>query len=171
MLYQDEPSNDDGFQRAYRQHIDAVYRVCYGFMKNKADAEDAAQETFLKLIQKNGSKSFDSISHERAWLIVVASNICKNNLKSWTHQKREDVENTDELPDPSERGSETNPVLEAVLDLPDKYKTVIYLYYYEEYSCSEIAAAIGKKESSVRSILRRGRNLLEKKLGGAADEK
>lgn len=170
MLRQDEP-NEDGFQRVYRQHIDAVYRVCYGFMKNNADAEDAAQETFLKLLQKSSSQSFESTSHERAWLIVTASNICKNHLKSWRRQKREDVENTDELPSTYEREDKANPVLEAVLELPDKYKTVIYLYYYEEYSCSDIAAALGKKESSVRSMLKRGRGLLEKKLGGEADEK
>lgn len=165
MLHQDESNND--FKEIYRQHIDAVYRVCYGFMKNSADAEDAAQETFLKLLQTGSDKCFESTSHERAWLIVTASNICKNNLKSWRKQKREDVENTDEMvPSYDKDKNEVNPVLEAVLSLPEKYKTVIYLYYYEEYSCSEISAAMGKKESTVRSILKRGRGLLEKKLKG-----
>jgi RNA polymerase sigma factor (sigma-70 family) len=170
MLLQDK-SDEEDFQRVYRQHIDAVYRVCYGFMKNNADAEDAAQETFFKLLQKGDTQNFENSSHERAWLIVTASNICKNNLKSWTKQKREEVENTDELPSTYEKEGETSPVLDAVLALPDKYKTAIYLYYYEEYSCREIAAAMGKKESSVRSLLKRGRGLLEKKLGGGADEK
>lgn len=170
MLLQDK-SDEEGFQRVYRQHIDAVYRVCYGFMKNNADAEDAAQETFFKLLQRGDTQGFENASHERAWLIVTASNICKNNLKNWTKQKREEIGNTDELPSTYEKEGETNPVLEAVLALPDKYKTAIYLYYYEEYSCREIASAMGKKESSVRSLLKRGRGLLEKKLGGGADEK
>ena len=170
MLHQDEPEKE-GFQRAYRQHIDAVYRVCYGFMKNNADAEDAVQETFLKYLRTEKCQSFESERHERAWLIVTASNICKNSLKSWTRQKREDVENTEELLPAHQDREEISPVLEAVLGLPDKYKTVIYLYYYEEYSCKEIAAAMEKKESSIRSLLKRGRALLEKKLGGEADEK
>ena len=170
-MLQIEKPQEEGFQRVYLQHIDAVYRVCYGFMKNNADAEDAAQETFLKLLQKGDKQTFESAEHERAWLIVTASNICKNNLKIWTRQKREEVENTDEIPDSCKEDKEISAVLEAVLDLPDKYKTAIYLYYYEEYSCSDIASALGKKESTVRSLLKRGRALLEKKLGGEADEK
>ncbi len=170
MLLQGK-SDEEDFQRVYEQHIDAVYRVCYGFMKNSADAEDAAQETFFRLLQKGESQSFENASHERAWLIVTASNICKNALKSWTKQKREEVNNTDELPSTYEKEDKINPVLEAVLALPDKYKTAIYLYYYEEYSCREIASAMGKKESSVRSLLKRGRGILEKKLGGGVDEK
>ncbi|MGN0631338.1 MAG: RNA polymerase sigma factor [Ruminococcus sp.] len=168
MLHRDEPQND-GFQRVYRQHADAVYRVCYGFMKNSADAEDAVQEAFLKFLRTE--QRFESENHERAWLIVTASNICKNSLKSWTRQKREDVENTEDLLPAHCDREEVSPVLEAVLDLPEKYKTVIYLYYYEEYSCREIASVMGKKESSIRSLLKRGRAFLEKKLGGDTDEK
>lgn len=161
---------DDDIQRVYRQHVDAVYRVCYGFMKNNADAEDAVQETFLKLLQSGDKQDFENEQHERAWLIVTASNICKNNLKSWTRQKRKEVEDMGELPETAEDSRRTNPVLEAVLGLPEKYKAVIYFYYYEEYSTAEIAKALGKKESTVRSLLRRGRAVLEKKLGGEADD-
>ncbi len=169
MLQRGTP-DDNGFQRVYQQHVDAVYRVCYGFMKNNADAEDAVQETFLKLLQCGDKQTFENESHERAWLIVTASNICKNNLKSWTRQKRKEVENTDELGMSEDGRSETNPVLDAVMGLPDKYKTVIYLYYYEEYSTAEIASALSKKESTVRSLLKRGRAILERELGGEADE-
>ncbi len=169
MLHNGAPI-ENGFQRVYQQHVDAVYRVCYGFMKNYADAEDAVQETFLKLLQCGDSQVFESKSHERAWLIVTASNICKNHLKSWTWQKRKEVEDADELGASEDHKGESSPVLEAVLGLPDKYKTVIYLYYYEEYSTAEIAKALSKKESTVRSLLKRGRAILEKKLGGEADD-
>ncbi len=155
------------FQRVYEQHVDAVYRICYSFMKNKADAEDAVQETFLKLLQNK--QTFENDAHERAWLIVTASNICKNHLRSWTRQKREELETFEEIPDKVRNESE-NPVLEAVLKLPDKYKTVIYLFYFEEYSCGDIAAALDKKESTIRSLLKRGRAILQKALGGEADE-
>lgn len=168
MLHK-ETLEESGFQRVYRQHVDAVYRVCFGFMKNNADAEDAVQETFLKFLQCEKNQSFENASHERAWLIVTASNICKNILRSWTRQKRKEMESFEELPDNS--GVPRNDrVLEAVLNLPDKYKTAIYLFYYEEYSCSDIAAALEKKESTVRSILKRGRAILQKTLGGEADE-
>ncbi len=168
-MLQHEMPEEAGFQRVYQQHVDAVYRVCFGFMKNNADAEDAVQETFLKLLQCEKNQSFENASHERAWLIVTASNICKNHLRSWTRQKRKEMENFDELPDHS--SVKEDRVLEAVLQLPDKYKTVIYLFYYEEYSCSDIAAALDKKESTVRSLLKRGRTILQKTLGGEADEK
>ncbi|MBQ8514514.1 MAG: RNA polymerase sigma factor [Ruminococcus sp.] len=168
-MLQSESPEESGFQRVYRQHVDAVYRVCFGFMKNNADAEDAVQETFLKLLQRGEDQAFESTAHERAWLIVTASNICKNHLRSWTRQKRKEMESMDELPDRSGDGGE-NRVLEAVLQLPDKYKTAIYLFYYEEYSCSDIAAALKKKESTVRSLLKRGRAILQKALGGEADE-
>lgn len=168
MLHLGSP-DEDGFQRIYRQHADAVYRVCYGFMKNNADAEDAVQDTFLKYLQCAEDQSFENDSHERAWLIVTASNICKNMLKSWTRQKRKEMESFEEIPDSiSEEGG--GRVLEAVLALPEKYKTAIYMFYYEEYSCSDIAAALGKKESTIRSLLKRGRAILEKELGGEADE-
>ncbi len=166
-----EESAEADIQRVYRQHVDAVYRVCFGFLKNNADAEDAVQETFLKLLQCGGEQVFENENHERAWLVVTASNICKNSLKSWTRQKRKEMEDTDELPGQYSEGEERNPVLDAVLALPEKYKAVIYLYYYEEYSTAEIAAATNKKESTVRSLLKRGRAILERKLGGEADEK
>ncbi|MBQ8687530.1 MAG: RNA polymerase sigma factor [Ruminococcus sp.] len=169
MLHKGTAEESD-FQRVYRQHVDAVYRVCFGFMKNNADAEDAVQETFLKLLQCSAEQSFESASHERAWLIVTASNICKNHLRSWTRQKRKEMESFEELPDSSSAEQGNQHVLEAVLKLPDKYKTVIYLFYYEEYSCSDIAAALGKKETTIRSHLKRGRAILERTLGGEADE-
>lgn len=161
---------ESGFQRVYLQHVDAVYRVCFSFMKNRADAEDAVQETFLKLLQCGEEQTFESTSHERAWLIVTASNLCKNHLRSWTRRQRQEVESMDDLPDAATENPEENRILDAVLRLPDKYKVAIYMYYYESYSCREIAAALGKKESTVRSLLRRGRTILQKTLGGEADE-
>ena len=65
----------------YNRHVDAVYRLCYSYMKNAADAEDMVQETFLRLIRSG--KSFENDRHERAWLIVTASNLCKDQLKHW----------------------------------------------------------------------------------------
>ena len=69
------------FLEVYSRQADTVYRVCYSFMRNKADTEDLVQETFLKLLSTG--KTFENERHERAWLIVTASNLCKDSLKKW----------------------------------------------------------------------------------------
>ncbi len=146
----------------YHRHVDTVYRVCFMFMKNRAEAEDAVQTTFINLM--NSNVSFKDEAHEKAWLIVTASNICKNNLKHWFRSKRSDYD--DYLNHLRHIDSYDFEVLEEVLSLPTKYKTVIYLYYYEGYSSVEISRTLGVKESTIRSWLYRGRKLLKKSLGG-----
>ena len=75
--------------RIYERHVDSVYRLCFSFMKNSADAEDMVQETFLRLL--SSGKSFESEEHEKAWLIVTASNLCKDTLKKWW-RKNENID-------------------------------------------------------------------------------
>ena len=69
------------FLEIYHRQVDSVYRVCYSFMKNPTDAEDITQETFLKLLSKE--ITFENERHEKAWLIVTASNLCKDALRKW----------------------------------------------------------------------------------------
>lgn len=149
----------DHLTELYHRHVQTVYRVCFMFMKNRYDAEDALQETFIKLLGMN--KTFESTEHEKAWLIRTSSNVCKNMLKAKS-RKHTSLEEAEETPAPEEERDET---LEKVLALPDKYKTAIYLFYYEGYSCAEIAKIIHKTESTVRSHLHRGRTLLRETLG------
>ncbi len=146
----------------YNRHVDTVYRVCFMFMKNKQEAEDAVQTTFLKLI--NSNIAFKDEAHEKAWLIVTASNVCKNNLKHWFRSKRSNYE--EHIKAFKHMDTYEFEILEEVLSLPTKYKTVIYLYYYEGYSSVEISRTLGVKESTIRSWLYRGRKLLKKSLGG-----
>ncbi len=145
----------------YNRHVDTVYRVCYSFMKNRTEAEDMVQETFLKLLTH--PMEFESQRHERAWLIVTASNVCKDALRKWwRHPGR-----LTEL-DGAEGMTVTmeNPVAEAILALPENAKTVVYLYYYEGYSTGEIAKHLRCPEATIRSRLARARKQLEKLLGG-----
>lgn len=168
MLYKNT-NKEEALEELYNQHIDSVYRVCFSYLKNKADTEDAVQDTFLRAIQH--IDEFTSQSHARAWLIVTSSNICKNILKSWIRKQRSELndwEEIDIIEHPSSK--EESQVLSVLLNLPDKYKTPLYLFYYEEYSCQEIAQAMQKKESTVRSLLRRGRLIMKKRLGGDFDE-
>lgn len=149
----------------YNRHVDTVYRVCYSFMKNKPETEDMVQETFLKLIS-NG-KHFENERHEKAWLIVTASNLCKDSLKKWWRRN----ESIDENPALTEKCvNDHNEVLEAILALPKEYKTVVYMYYYEGFSGKEIASAMGCTQQTVRTRLSRARKMLKLMLGGDSDE-
>ena len=161
------PQNEAAFAQFYARHVDTVYRVCYIRMKNQMDAEDLTQETFLRAM--NQPQLWQEEQHARAWLIVTASNLCKNALHHWSRTKRDEVENWEEALGTSnapDSQNEDSAVLSAVMNLPDQYKTVVYLFYYEGYSGAEIAGMLGKKETTVRSLLHRGRKLLSKSLGG-----
>ena len=144
----------------YLRHVDTVYRVCYSFMGNAADSEDATQSTFVKLMKAR--PTFTNEEHEKAWLIRVASNHCKDVLKS-SVRKGVSLESVAE-PAADERGPDL--ALDAVLALDSKYKDVVYLHYYEGYSAADIARMLGKPSSTVRTYLREARAILRKALGG-----
>ncbi len=151
---------DKEIAEIYSRHVKTIYRVCFAYMKNSADTEDIVQETFVRMIKSGGI--FQSEEHEKAWLIRTAANLCKDNLRHWwrRREKLEDYENM--------QGADHYPAdetLEAVMDLPDKYKTVVYLYYYEGYSSVEISRILSKPQSTIRNHLHEARNLLRTKLG------
>ena len=151
--------SSEEFLKIYNRHVDTVYRICFSFMKNSSDTEDMVQETFLKLLS-NG-KRFESESHEKAWLIVTASNACKDALKHWW-RKYADIADCEALAHAAP--FEMDGILSAVLELPADYKTAVFLYYYEGYSTPEIARMLDCPQSTVRSRLARARKLLEKEV-------
>ena len=148
----------------FRRHAQTVYRVCYSFMGNAADAEDATQATFMKLIDH--PRDFDSEEHEKAWLIVCASNLCKDILKSAGRTRV--VAMPEQEPADQRQADLIDATLDAVLRLPSKYKDVVYLHYYEGYKTDEIARMLDEKPSTVRNRLRDARMMLRKTLGGEA---
>lgn len=145
----------------YDRHVDTVYRICYAYMKNAPEAEDMTQETFLRLISCR--KAFENQRHEKAWLIVTASNLCKDALKKWWrhNENLDDYENL-----PQNDGETGGAVLAAILALPQDYKEAVYMYYYEGYTTVEIARHLKCPESTVRSRLSRARKQLMTMLGG-----
>ena len=145
--------------RIYERRVEMVYRICFMFLKNATDTEDAVSTTFSKLMTYK--KEFDSLEHEKAWLIVTASNTCKNMLRHWW---RRTISLTPK--DETMVVDQYDELLEQVLSLPAKYKAAIYLYYYEGYSSVEIATMLNKKESTIRTHLKQGRELLKLSLGG-----
>ena len=157
---------DKEIAEIYSRHIKTVYRVCFAYMKDPADAEDAVQETFFKLIRSG--PAFDGEEHEKAWLIRTASNVCKNVLRHWW-RRRESIEDCPTLPGSDE--PEIDDVFQAVMALPDKYKAVVYLHYYEGYSGAEIAGILKKPHSTIRNHLHEARAILKERLGDHFDEK
>lgn len=150
------------FVKVYSRQVDTVYRVCYSFMKNRVDTEDMVQETFLRLLSTK--KTFENERHEKAWLIVTASNLCKDSLKkSWRKS-----ENIDDFLDIAEAPKQEDSVLEIILQLPNDYKDAVYMYYYEGYSTVEIAQHLKCPEATVRSRLSRARKQLQTMMGGVA---
>ena len=144
----------------YRRNVKTVFRVCALFFNGSAhDAEDAVQTTFLRLMKD--TTQFRSTEHEKAWLIVTAGNVCKNMQKSgW--QRHVDM---DEAALAQQAAPLTiDETFASVMTLPGKYKTAIYLHYYEGYSCREIADCMGKAEPTIRRYLREGRDLLKRSL-------
>lgn len=154
--------NKAEFLDVYSRQADTVYRVCYSFMRNKSDTEDLVQETFLKLLTTG--KIFENQRHERAWLIVTASNLCKDSLKKWW-RKTENLEDFQEL---AAEERQDDVVLEAILRLPNDYKDAVYMYYYEGYTTAEIARHLHCPEATVRSRLMRAKKKLQILLGGGA---
>lgn len=129
-------------------------------LKNYADTEDIFQTVFLKYVLK--SPDFDSTDHEKAWIIRVTINACKDMLKSFFHSRTLPLDSLTEKP--GEQKPDHSDVLEAVLSLPSKYKDVIYLYYYEEYSAEEISRILRKNKNTVYTLLNRGRQMLRSSL-------
>ena len=150
------------FLEIYSRQVDTVYRVCYSFMKNKADTEDLVQETFLKLL--SAGKAFENERHERAWLIVTASNLCKDSLKKLWRKH----ENIDDFPNLAENEKQEDSILDMILQLPPDFKDSVYMYYYEGYSTVEIAAHLHCPEATVRSRLMRARKQLQSMMGGGS---
>ncbi len=153
--------SDKEFVSTYNRYVDMIYRLCFSFLKNREDTEDAVQSVFVRYL-KSGKK-FENECHEKAWFIVTASNLCKDMLRrSWRHNIS--IENYGSIPGTED--STGNDVYMAILDLPYKYKTVVYLYYYEGYKTHEIAEMLHKPSSTIRNYLTEARRHLKKILGG-----
>lgn len=156
---------DKEIAEIYTRHVNTIYRICYTYMKNSSDTEDIVQETFIRLIKFGGS--YESEEHEKAWLIRTAVNLCKDNLKHWW-RKRENLEDYQNLQD--DYNTKNDDTLEVVVGLPDKYKTVVYLYYYEGYTSVEISKILSKPQSTIRNYLHEARNILRTRLGSDLNE-
>ena len=145
----------DGIETVIHTYGNTLYRLSFVMLGNESDAEDAVQEAFIKYMQK--APRFESPDHEKAWLITVTSNQCRDILR---FRKRHPQIDLVHLNEPISHASDSG-ILEALMALPEKFRLVLTLYYVEEYRIDEIARIIGKTPSAVKMRLQKGRKLLE----------
>lgn len=148
--------------RAIERYSDTVQRICLVYLKNRADTEDVFQNVFLKYCLS--SVDFESEEHEKAWIIRVTVNACKDWLKSFFRSRTVPL---DEIAQRAASCSQENSdMLEAVLSLPAKYRDVVYLHYYEDYTAPQIGKILHKNVNTVYTLLTRSKEMLRKTSGG-----
>lgn len=148
--------------RAIEKYADMIRRICLIHLQNSADTEDIFQTVFLKYVLR--SVPFESEEHEKAWLIRVTINACRDLRRSFFKSRTVSLEDLIEMPAPMLQSNRE--VLEAVLSLPKKYKDVVYLHYYEGYTAAEIGEILGKNVNTIYTLMTRSKKLLKEKLEG-----
>ena len=145
----------DAIERIIHVYGTPLYRLCLVMLGNESDAEDAVQDTFIRFLQK--APRFEDDEHQKAWLITVAANRCRDLLRARKRQGQIDPglvqEVRAEVPDSG--------ILEALMTLPEKFRLVLVLHYVEGYRVEEIARIVGKTPSAVKMRLQKGRRLLK----------
>lgn len=143
---------------AVEKYSKMLFRICFSFLLNEADAEDALQETFVRYMTK--APLFRDSDHEKAWLIKVATNVCKNMLrfkKLHNHVNLSEIGNICVSPEDAD-------TFEAIMRLPSKYKVILDLYYMEGYKANEIASLLSISQVAVRKRLQYARKMLKDEL-------
>lgn len=153
---------EEVFNQKYAQYADLLYRIAFLQLGSQSDAEDALQEVFIKLLYK--APPFRDAQHEKAWLIRVTQNKCRDlrRAHAFRQPSLEEARLADTMS--AEETGDTLSVRAAVLSLPPNYKTVVLLYYYEGYSVSEIAEILRLSPSAVKMRLQRSREFLKLEL-------
>lgn len=149
-------------EQTINKYADMVYRILFCHLGNKADSDDAFKDVFIKLYKCN--KEFESDEHLKAYLIKMTANVAND-----YHRKnfwRNKIELQDIYQTVSDCDDDNYEVMDAILHLPNKYKNVIYMYYFEEYKANEIAGILNIPVNTVYSLLKRGKE----KLKGVLDE-
>lgn len=158
--------SEQEINRAIDQYSDMIRRLCMVYLKNYADTEDIFQTVFLKYTLSD--TVFKTAEHEKAWLIRVTVNACKDMLKKLFHRRHVSIEEV--MEQAAIKQDDHREVLEAVLMLPEKYRDVVYLHFIEGYTAKEISEILKKNVNTVYTLITRSKHLLKEKLGGDDDE-
>lgn len=143
----------------FQTYGDRIFSAAFSVCRNRADADDVVQDTLIRYYSVGAGKDFESEAHLKAWLLRVAINRAKDIAHSFWRRNQlqwEDYMGELSFAEPGDSG-----LFEAVMGLPEKYRTVIHLFYYEDYAVEEIAHILRRPEGTVKSQLSRGRTLLK----------
>ena len=151
----DKETLKNQFETKYELYGEMLYKIAFLYFGNSYDAEDALQEVFIKLLYT--SPAFKNAEHEKAWLIRVAANHCKDVLRFRLRHPQIPI---DVLAESLVMEQEQQETLTELFELPVKQRTVIYLYYVEGYQMKEIADILGISVQSVKKRMQRGREQL-----------
>lgn len=169
----------ENFEEVMEFYMPMVYRIAFARLADRSDAEDVTQDVFLRYFRTG--LTYESEEHRKAWLIRCAVNCAKNVAGSEWNRHRSRGELTENLDDPDnepmascceeqfEKTERRLAVMNAVMKLPEKYRTVIHLFYFEDMSVAQISSAVGAGESTVKSQLSRARKLLKPLLSEFAE--
>ena len=141
--------SSENIREIYERHFVTVYRVCFMYLRNVHDTEDAVHNTFMKLIEKQ--KCFESTEHDKAWLIRVSQNVCKNMLRA-NSRRRESPTGDIAVND----SSAVSDVMIELSALPDELKVPVYLFYCDGYNSKEIGEMLKLNANTVRPKRSRG---------------
>ncbi|MFC9708940.1 RNA polymerase sigma factor [Paenibacillus sp. NPDC056933] len=155
------PKPSDHVMNIYETYADTLFRIAMVHLGRREDAEEATQDTFIKLIEK--APTFNDAEHQKAWLIRVITNHCKSLLGRGWRKREVKLEGVEPL---MTDNPEDQALIELVLSLPVKYRAVVHLYYYEDYPIRAISEILQISESAVKMRLQRGRQLLKLELEG-----
>lgn len=167
--------SEEEYVRYVQKYTDMVLRIAVNYCKDYSDAEDMTQEIFLKLYETGAD--FADEEHVKRWLIRVTVNHCKNYLASAWRRRMQPMEfqTIESVLEKTGKGTGgelyedacAEALFEAVTSLPEKYRSVVHLYYYEDYQVKDIAKILQKKETTIQTRLMRARKMLKKQLKGA----
>ena len=152
---------ENSFERVYQQYADMMYRVALSHVSHREDAEDVVHDVFIKYME--ALPTFSDDEHERAWLLRVTVNRCRDLLRRRNIRRYVGFDEIEEIP-AEETPYEGQGIIANVSALPDKYKSVIILHYLEGNSVEACASILGLSESAVKMRLSRGREMLKKQL-------
>ena len=155
----------DKKRQIVEKYFDMIYKLALSQTKNREYADDVVQEVFLRYIKND--TDFQSEEHIKAWLIRVTLNCSKSVFTTSWHKKTVPLSEREDMPvfDTTEKSD----VYYAVAELPQKYRAVIHLFYYEDMSVEQVSKYLGANPSTVKSQLSRGRKMLGEKLKGGYD--
>jgi len=157
MLQQLVWSNELDIERIVDKYGNMLFRMCLVILCNENDAEDVVQDTFITYLTK--SPPFNDSEHEKAWLITIATNRCKNMRRYNIIRKHMDINDLQLYC----KDDENYGLIEHLMRLPNKHKIVLLLYYVEGYKVDEIAKILGITTSAVKKRLQRGRELIRER--------